>query len=180
MSRSLLDFTIERLNEHHRTREFDCGDAFLNRFLKNDALACQQEHSGITTVVANEKSIIAYYTLACSKLEIKERRVREEKNLQDSYPVVHLGRLAVDRRYQNEGLGKQLIAHIYQQVREDMANIGCTMIMCEATATMTTRFYEPLGFFRATLRLNRDGRHVLYIPLYISPLAIPPESSTAE
>lgn len=59
----MTDFTIEKLNKHHRLENFDCGQEALNRFLKNFAYTNQQANASQTYLGLADGEVIGFYTL---------------------------------------------------------------------------------------------------------------------
>ena len=84
---------IEKLNKYHKKEEFDCGNGFLNDFIKKYAYQNQNRYLvGITYVIHIDNRIIGYITLSASS--IKKILINTKKPY-DDVPVLRIGRLAV-------------------------------------------------------------------------------------
>jgi GNAT superfamily N-acetyltransferase len=104
---------IERLDPHrHQRADFASGDPALDIFLHAHARQYYDRGLGVTWVATSEDAptrIDGYYTLAMNALlpgELDTTRIRVPR-----IPVVLLGRLAVDRRVQGQGIGTRLLMH---------------------------------------------------------------------
>lgn len=103
------NYYFETLNEKHNLSDFDCGDDDLNDFLKNDALAQQNENLNVTKLVMCEGKIIGYASLLTDILLLKnikneELRLKIKGKLgitsnSRGISAVKIGRLAIDKRY---------------------------------------------------------------------------------
>ena len=61
-------------------------------------------------------------------------------------PVVHLGRLAVDKAAQGQGLGDALVVNALSRVREVAGHIGIYAVEVWALTDRVATFYERHGF----------------------------------
>ncbi len=95
--------------------------------------------------------IAAYYTLAAASVPIGDLTPEEARRL-PRYPLVPaalVGRLAVDRRFQGQGLGGALI--LDAALRAARADSAAYAIL-EAKDETAVRFYEHLQFSRFASR----------------------------
>jgi GNAT superfamily N-acetyltransferase len=108
-----LAFEIEPIAENHVVTNFDCGDSRLNDFIINDAL--QQKNDGWnTTYVAtelNNKKVIGFFALKGDSISLtKETKEKLGKDYCD-IPAIKIGRFAVDKNYQNKGIGRYIMKY---------------------------------------------------------------------
>jgi ribosomal protein S18 acetylase RimI-like enzyme len=61
-------------------------------------------------------------------------------------PVVLLGQLGVDKRYQGKKLGSDLLTDAYKRVLQTSDLIGVRALMVQATDDQAKSFYERRGF----------------------------------
>ncbi|RDV43859.1 histone acetyltransferase [Leifsonia sp. ku-ls] len=140
--------------------EFDCGVPALDRWLR--AWARRNEGSGASrtfvSVDADTQRVAGYYCLSASSLirdGIPEALGREMPN---PVPVALLGRLAVDRRYSGEGLGRSLLQDALARAVSAAQSVGMVAIIVNAKDESVVPFYERFGF-----SLLPDGStHTLY------------------
>ena len=77
-------------------------------------------------------------------------------------PVVHLGRLAVDMRYQGKGLGEFLLMDALRRTQLVSEQIGVYAVEVRAIDEAARQFYLKYGF----TELKDDKLH-LYLPISV-------------
>ena len=90
--------------------------------------------------------VIAYYSLASSAVAVKEASGKLKRNLPDPVPVVILGRLAVDRSYHGQGLGRALVQDASRRILHAADEIGIRGVLVHAVDDEAKAFYHRLGF----------------------------------
>jgi GNAT superfamily N-acetyltransferase len=101
---------IEKLRRDHPVEDFDCGDEQLNKYLLRYAWQNQQAGASQTYVGVVGDAIVGFHTLAMGQVTYNDAPQRLTKGLaRHPVPLVLLARLAVDRRWQNQGVGKALL-----------------------------------------------------------------------
>src|SRR5713226_122017 len=101
-------WVIEPLRNDHNRAGFSCGNASLDRYLKEQAGQDFRRGCATSFVLAAKRgdtSILGYYTLSSYGIDVGELPVEAAKKL-PRYPLIPatmLGRLGVDRRYQGQG-----------------------------------------------------------------------------
>ncbi|MDR2213378.1 MAG: GNAT family N-acetyltransferase, partial [Pseudomonadales bacterium] len=71
---------------------------------------------------------------------------RFRRNMPDPIPVVVLGRLAVDRSYQSQGIGRALVQDASQRVIQAAGILGIRGLIVHALSNEAKAFYERIGF----------------------------------
>ena len=142
---------IRRLAQGDLVKPFDCGDNALNTYLRRHAWINQEQNLiGVTYVSVEEghpKIVLGYYTLATGDIardslpEDMTKALPRYQNL----PVALLARLAIDRRFQGSGLGKNLLRHAFENVLKLSRQIGCRYVIVDAYAT-ALEWYAKYGF----------------------------------
>src|SRR6516165_5348756 len=103
---------IKKLTRAHNREAFDCGEETLNDFLRTKARKWAESGMGVTRVALpthDDPTIVGYYTLAASSLD--RSALPGLKSGPRQIPVILLGRLAVDVKYQGQGIGDRLLLH---------------------------------------------------------------------
>jgi GNAT superfamily N-acetyltransferase len=95
----------EHLGPEHDLAAFDSGLPALDDWLKRRALANEEAGGSRTYVVCAGGRVVGYYALATGAVAQAAVTGRVRRNMPDPVPVMVLGRLAVDRAYQERGLG---------------------------------------------------------------------------
>jgi GNAT superfamily N-acetyltransferase len=128
---------------------FDCGTPVLNEWLR--VYAWTNHNSGSARVYVSvdaETGLIAgFYCLSASAVEHVNAPGRISKGLaRHPIPVVLIGRLAVDRRYANQGLGRFLMQDAFRHILETSEIVGTRAAMVRAKTPEAAEFYSRLGF----------------------------------
>lgn len=142
----------ETLGAHHQLEAFDCGTESLNHWLQRRALINQLAGISRTSVVCQEKTVIAYVSLAAGSIVLADVPGALRRNMPNPLPVVVLGRLAVDRNCQGRGLGRALVAHAIRQSLQAQQLIGARTLLVHALDDDAAAFYRRLGFRPSPLR----------------------------
>ena len=136
----------EPITAQHSLAGFDCGKESLNNWLARRALANQASGASRTFVVSNHQRVVAYYALASSAVTSGEATGRLRRNMPDPVPVVVLGRLAVDREYQCQAIGRALLQDAARRVVRAADVIGIRGLLVHAIDDDALAFYQRLGF----------------------------------
>jgi GNAT superfamily N-acetyltransferase len=138
---------IEKLQPHHAVEAFDCGQDALNRFLQNHAL--QNQHSGgaRTYVGLAGETVIGYYALAVGSVEPEQTPARVKKGLaKHPIPIMLLARLAVDLRWQKQGVGAGLLKDAMLRTLQAADIAGIRALVVHAKDEDARKFYERFDF----------------------------------
>lgn len=145
------------LGDQHRFDDFDSGKPALDAFLKEMALYNQQQGYSRTFVIADaDHRVVGYHSL-CAGMISRENAPRQVKGHQAApreIPVALLARLAVDRRYQKQGLGLALLRNALLSVISTSQLVAFRAVMVHALDDEAEVFYAKFGF-RAAKGLER-------------------------
>lgn len=135
----------------HEIDPFDCGEEALDRWLKRQAI--RNEHSGAsrTFVVCDESTVVGYYCLAAGAVARAEAPKPLQRNMPDPVPVIVLGRLAVDRRYQGRGIGSALLRDAVLRTLQAAGIIGIRAILVHAISAEARDWYLARGFLNSPI-----------------------------
>lgn len=134
---------IEKLQPHHAIEAFDCGQEALNRFLQKHALQNQHGGGSQTYVGLADETVIGYYALAVGSVEQEHAPERVKKGLaKHAIPIMLLARLAVDLRWQKQGVGAALLKDAILRTLQaaDIAGIRALVVHAKDEAART--FYD--------------------------------------
>jgi GNAT superfamily N-acetyltransferase len=132
---------------HHISGGFDCGDASLNQWLQQRALANQRSGATRTFVVCDaEHAIKAFVALASGAVAVASSPGRFRRNMPDPIPVVVLARLAVCRSVQGQGIARALLADAFERVLQASEQIGVRGLLVHAASPAARAFYLHMGF----------------------------------
>jgi GNAT superfamily N-acetyltransferase len=139
---------IEPLSAKHDRSKFSSGSDVLDRYFREQASQDVKRRIATCFVAlsAEDQDVAGYYTLTATGIALSEMAHTITKKL-PRYPVVPavlLGRLAVERRFQGQGLGGVLLADAL--MRAARAELGVFAIVVDAKDDRAQRFYEHYGF----------------------------------
>lgn len=165
----MTDYLIEKLDTRYHDRDhFDCGIEILNVYLKNRANQEQKKHLNITYVAVSARSetetkkIIGYFTLSNSSIQQVFLPSELLRGIPGTYniPAVKIGRLAIDKTYQNQGLGRFLLKNALQKISEFALLTGIKGVEVMAKNEDALNFYKKFGFIQLNL-----AQHLLFLPI---------------
>lgn len=134
------------ISDEHDLAPFDCGVQVLNDWLKKRALANHRSGASRTYVLCQGREVIGYYCLATGAVDHDVSPSQLRRNMPNPIPVVVLGRLAVDRRYQNRKLGRILLRDANARTLQVASIAGAVALTVHALSDDARRFYLSSGF----------------------------------
>ena len=141
------DRRVEKLRPDHGIEGFDCGRDELNRYLLRYAWQNQQAGAAQTYVGLVGDAVIGYHTLAVGRVSHEEAHERLTKGLaRHPVPIMLLARLAVDRRWQGQAIGKALLKDAMQRTLRAADIAGIRAFAVHAKDEEARRFYEKFDF----------------------------------
>jgi predicted N-acetyltransferase YhbS len=136
----------------HEVSGFDCGESSLNEWLKRRALKNQATGASRCFVVCCEGVVVAYYTLSAGAISHETSPKAMRRNMPNPLPVLLLGRLAVDRRYHNQGIGQALLRDAMLRAVHVSAEAGVFALLVHALSDAAKQFYISRGFVESPLQ----------------------------
>lgn len=136
-----------KLSPENNLGNFDCGNHQLNRYLKKHAYINQLNNISTCYVVLNEEKVIAYYCVSIGSVDSEKAPDFLKEGLPKyPIPVLVLARLAVDKNYQNTGIGQTLIKEIFLKAVYLAKEIACAAIFVHAKDDKAKAFYKKMEF----------------------------------
>ena len=144
-----LNFRPLPINEQIRL-PFDCEDDDLNEFiLTSQASDYQKELVGHTTLVFFEEELVAYFTVSAGHQKTEYAPGRSLFNARSAQvrntPAILIGRIAVDRKWKNRGVGTIIFKRILSMAI-GVNNRLAVRILAVHSLEGSVGFYEKIGF----------------------------------
>jgi len=151
-------FHIRQFNKLADRTEFDCGQTDLNDYIQHYAAQDIKRNIArvfIVTPVDSDITLAGFYTLSAGSISCSELPDSIAKKLQRyPIPVAILGRLAVDLKYQGQGLGSIILADACQRVANASKTLAVAGIVVYAKDS-AAEFYRHFGFISLQSNLNK-------------------------
>jgi len=129
------------------TQGFDCGHTALNDWLKTRALRNERGGASRTFVTVEDAvGVAGYYCLAAGAIDAASAPARLKRNMPAPVPVVLLGRLAVDVRFQGRGLGAALLRDALARSAVAARTIGARAVIVHPLNDEVADFYARFRF----------------------------------
>ena len=150
---SLPDWRVpEPITESHVLSGFDSGELFLDGWLKRRAVKNHASGASRCFVLCRDAEVIGYYCLSAGAISHEASPKAMRRNMPDPLPVLLLGRLAIDKRYQNQGIGRALLRDAMIRATNVATDTGVFAILVHAISEPASRFYLSRGFVQSPLQ----------------------------
>lgn len=143
-----MTYRIEPLTGHYRAG-FASGSTALDRYFREQATQdVRRKVASCFVALDPGKTVVGYYTLASAAVPLTDLPAAQTKKLPHypDVPAVLLGRLAIAKTVQGQGLGALLVADAL--LRAARSEIAAYAMLVDAKDESAARFYEHLGFER--------------------------------
>jgi ribosomal protein S18 acetylase RimI-like enzyme len=142
---------IEALTKSHDRDAFDCGSEPLNLFLKQTARQHAARGISRTFVLVEEdasepKPILGFFSLNICQIKPGTLAAEEAKKLPRDVSGIRLGRLAVAKTCQRQGIGKTLLVAALGKFMEIFNTAGGIGLFVDAKDHEAKCYYEQFGF----------------------------------
>lgn len=138
----------ELLSDGLERSRFDCGLAQLNDYFQKYAGQNHRSRIAICRVALTEdrQDVVGFYTLSASEVARASFPPGIVKGLpRYPVPVIKIGQMAVDRKFQGKGTGKEILAHALRTVLYN-PTYGAVAIVVDSLTDHSTEFYRRHGF----------------------------------
>jgi len=152
------------LQKEHQRQNFNCGSTALDRYLKHQAR--QDSDKRVAAVFAlvqpPASQVLGYYTLSASIIHADEVPPEFARKLPryPQLPVTLLGRLAVEKELNGQGMGQFLLMDALHRSLQAAAGIAAMAVVVDAKDALAADFYQPFGFIPLNQSISR-----LFLPM---------------
>lgn len=139
---------------------FDCGALEMNEWLHEKARHNELKGGSRTFVVCTKQGALAgYIALSAGSITRDCLVSRDRYQTPNAIPINLLGRLAVDRQFQGQHLGRAMVLYALEMTIKMSAFTGVYALVVEPLNDKVVHFYKRLGF------KYRPDQNVLYFPI---------------
>jgi len=135
---------------------FDCGELPLNRWLATQARQSMESRDAVTYLLLDEGAgleacIAGYFALSAG--QVVRAAVPEEmgKRAPEPVPAIRMGRFAIDRAYQGQGWGAELLREALRSSLNAATAVGARVMLVDAINDDALAFYLRFGFKRSPI-----------------------------
>lgn len=144
----------------HHCRAFACGEPELDAWLRDKAADAARARVAQTFVWLDDgfgqDSVVAYYALSAHAVPRIEAPSRIGRGVPDPVPAALIGKLALDVRLYEKGLGEVLLVDALQRIVEASSEGPAVWaIVLDAASDAGRRLYAKMGFVVAPNRPDR-------------------------
>ena len=164
---------IRRLEKSHDRTNFECGQPLLDEWLKDRASQFDRRDLSRTFVATRPElvAVLGYYAISTHRVVYEVLPTAEAKGLPRlAVPVLLIGKLAVDRRAQGQGLGALLLVDALRRALQISEQVGIRAVEVDAIDDTARKFYLKFGF----RSLLDDPRHLFLTISEIRKLKLDP------
>jgi GNAT superfamily N-acetyltransferase len=139
----------EPIAKKHDRKSFDCNEPELNEYLRDYALQSHERGAAKTFLAiddANGKTIYGFYSLSPASVEYARAPEIARRGL-GRYDIgaYRLGRLAVSKTLQGQGLGGQLLLAAGRRCLRVAEEAGGTVMLIDAKNAQVAAWYAKFG-----------------------------------
>ena len=150
MTRRLPKWHEEPIAKSHNRKAFDCGQPDLNDFLGKHARQAHESGASKTYVAvddADTATILGFYTLSPAQIEFQLAPAAARPAGGGRHPIggFRLGRLAVSRIAQGQGLGGQLLIAAARRCILVSTQVGGSLLVIDAKDQRAADWYRAYG-----------------------------------
>jgi ribosomal protein S18 acetylase RimI-like enzyme len=143
----LVRFDAEPPSKAQR-KSFACGEPSLDNWLATQASQSMASRDAVTYLLMNDDHavIAGYYSISAGEVSRDAAPHGLARRAPNPIPVVRMGRFAVDRRYQGQGSGSELLREALRGAAAAVELIGGRAMLVDAINDGAKHFYMKYGF----------------------------------
>ena len=136
----------------HELVDFNSGEPSLDEWLKKRAIKNHASGASRCFVISDDKEVVGYYCLSAGAISRESVPKAMRRNMPDPLPVLVLGRLAIDKKYHNKGLGSALLRDAMIRSISVARDAGVFAILVHFISEQAKRFYMSRGFVESLIQ----------------------------
>src|SRR6202012_512086 len=144
-----MDFLTVPLDASHNKESFSCGKPLLDSYLHKQAKQDVKRRLSACFVLPDGNEVKAFYTLSTASVERRLLPQEIIKKLPPSYndlPTILLGRLAVNKSYQGQGIGEMILLDALKRSYFTSMQVGSMAVIVDPLDNEAIKFYAKYDF----------------------------------
>ena len=143
------------LSSGHVLTGFDCGKPALNDWLVRHSLGNQSGGTSGTWVVTEVETqrVVGFYASSTASVLRSSSPKKFGRNQPEELPSILLGRIGVDGKHKERGLGAALLRHFMFKAIEVAGSVGVRLVLVHAKDEESKSFYRRYGFVESPVDL---------------------------
>lgn len=125
---------------------FSSGVDLVDQWLARRASGARAAGTAVVYVTFCGDALAGFYTLSAQSITRSETSGWIARNAPQQIPVILLGMLGVDQRFQGQGLGRDLLLDAVHRAESVAEQIGARALVVDPIDNVTRSFYEKYGF----------------------------------
>lgn len=159
-----MSYLTVPLDSNHNRNRFSCEKDLLDNYFRKQAKQDVKRKLSACFVSVDKTSgnVSGYYTLSGNSISNDLIPDSFRKKLPKSYlslPTILIGRLAIDKNFQGQGLGKLLLFDALKRCYDTSYLIGAYSVVVDPLDDGAERFYGKYGF----IKLPGSGK--MFLPM---------------
>lgn len=132
--------------------DFESGEPSLDEWLRKKAIHNHSCGASRCFVTCSGNVVVGYYSLSAGAISHEEVPKGMRRNMPNPLPVLLLGRLAIDCRHHNQGIGQALLRDAMLRAVVISREAGIFAILVHAISDQAKQFYLSRGFLLSPLK----------------------------
>ena len=128
----------------HDPTGFDCGNAAMDRWLRGQAPGRGDAQAGVFVTADAEGRVLGAYAVAAGSVRRANLPAGDRRNA--PVPVLKLGRIAVDRSLQGQGIGTALLVDAIERTRAVGLHVPLAALVTDVPDPAAAGWFARLGF----------------------------------
>jgi ribosomal protein S18 acetylase RimI-like enzyme len=144
-----MSYITVPLDSSHNKENFTCGKQLLDTYLHKQAKQDVKRRLSACFVLPDGNEIKGYYTLSTASVDRTLLPREVIKKLPPSYsdlPTILLGRLAVNKSYQGQGLGEMILIDALKRSYFASMQVGSMAVIVDPLDEEAVKFYAKYDF----------------------------------
>ncbi|MDO4808078.1 MAG: GNAT family N-acetyltransferase [Coriobacteriales bacterium] len=125
---------------------FSCGLPLVDEWVRRHARTARRAGTAVVYVSFCDERLAGFYTLSSQSMLRSDARGWIARNAPQQIPVILLGMLGVDERFQGHGLGRNLLLDASKRALAVSEAVGARALVVDPAGEAAARLYRSCGF----------------------------------